>query len=378
MAADDKDYDVIPKNRHPADVESFGVQMEEQEEEIKLFQKKEVAALAVFAHFFGWRRTSAKGFVLAAPDGSKTISLPLNVGSLNAKVFRAQAMTITRHGIKATNEPLYQVVAALAEKAKLSHDHVRVMHQAADSYQGPAAVLEPDTFDADRIGSFYADLHPPSTPKPVTIKRQEPWTAHGRTRKDNGTETYPSDAVMEVTWSDGTVSYACRAEDCEYTSEYPRSVASHYASKHKRGEGKASQPEADGVDNDWTPTQTTRIRRLKRELDGALAAGLDITDTEAIAAWIITHRIEGLQGSDTEGGEGDTSVPAEPLTAEQILDKIAALADRGRAHILREQLDTLNSLLDASEAARTEETRRRQRAEGNLTALRDMLNETGE
>jgi hypothetical protein len=153
-------------------------------------------------------------------------------------------------------------------------------------------------------------------------------------------------------------------------------VANHFASKHRRGQGTAPQPEADGLDNDWTPTQATRIRRLKRELDGALAAGIDLTDTEAIAAWIITHRIEGLPG--TEGGDGDTSVPAEPLTAEQILDKIAALADRGRAHILREQLNSLNGLLDASEAAREEEARRRQKAEGNLTALRELINETGE
>ena len=370
----DKDYDVIPKSQHPADMRTFAEQMADLEEEINQFQKKEVAALAVFAHFFGWRKANAKGLVITPPDGGKAVSLPMTGGSINIKVFRSTANAIVRHGQRDSNVPLYLLVDNIIDTAKLSHDHARALRQAADTYQGLASSRS-QSKERTEI-DFDAEVDPPPPPKVVAprITKVEQWTAHSRPRKD-GVETYPSEAVMEVTWSDGTVSYSCSDEECEYTSPYPRSVASHYASKHRRGKGNAPQPEADGVDSEWTPTQATRIRRLKRELDGALASGLDITDTEAVAAWIITHRIEGLAGSE---GDGDTSVPAEPLTAEQILDKIAALADRGRAHILREQLETLNALLDESEAQRQTEAQRRERAEGSLSALRELINETGE
>ena len=369
--SNDKGYDVIPKSQHPADPASFYDQMEAMEGEAILFSKRDIATLALFAHFFGWRRTNAKGLVLAAPDQSKTITLPIS-SNLNSKVFRAQANTIVRHGIRGYNLPMYEVVDALAVKAKLNHDQVRVLRQAVDSYTGPTVVAESDSDDK---GSFDPEVSPPAAARAVYISLLEPWTAHGRP-KGEASETYPSEAVMERTWSDGHQDYSCRFEDCEFTSDNPRSVASHFASKHRRGAGKAPQPEADGLDMDWTPTQATRIRRLKRELDGALAAALaqghDINDTEWIAAWIITHRIEGLSGDTTlTEDEG-------PLTAEQILDKIAALADRGRAHVLREQVETLNTLLDESEAARQTEAQRRERAEGSLTALRELINETGE
>jgi hypothetical protein len=204
--------------------------------------------------------------------------------------------------------------------------------------------------------------------------------------------TYPSAAVTERTWSDNTTDYRCAWPDCEFTNEAPRSVASHYTS-HVRGQGRAPQPEADGVDPDHEPRKRIRIRNLRRELEGAMTAafvaglGPDAPEyPEWVATWIIDHRVEAVRGSDTELSD------AGELDTDQILDRIAALVDRGRGHVLREQIATLNDQLDDAERQVEEAQQqlryanddreaaelRAQKAADNLQALRDLINESSE
>ena len=188
--------------------------------------------------------------------------------------------------------------------------------------------------------------------------------------------------MLERTWSDNTTDYACRWDDCSYTNENPRSTARHYAA-HRRGEGKQSQPLPDGVDPTWTPQKRSRIARLRGEVDGALRAALAqnidwsvVDQAEWIATWIIEHRVEPL--GDGEGGGSERE-----LTAEELLDRIAALASRGRTPLLRQQIDSLNaavegymSEVDTVRAEAALATARAERAENNLHTLRDLLNET--
>jgi hypothetical protein len=318
-------------------------------------------AVVIFAIGMGFTGIAGKEHSLMAPDGTR-VGLPMH-GDLNFKVFRSKINTIVTHA-----EPVvspFSLVEIIALHLKLDPDHLRVLRVAIDKFQKRvSSVVHPPLPSAGEEGEDVPVVIPPLT---RDLIKEEPWTAHGRSRPNQqGTETYPSDAVMERLWSDDTTDYACRWPDCDYVRTNPRSVAAHFTS-HVRGQGKAPQPEGDGVDTEWTPKQITRIRRLKRELDGALtaalAAGIDFQNTQWVAEWIINHRIEDLaERGDT--GESDDG----PLTAEQILDKIAALADRGRAHSLREQIVILNDLLDQSEKARA-------RVEGNLHALRDMINE---
>ena len=350
----------------------------------------------------GWTPISSdrRGVHLCADDGTK-MHLPDN-SNLNIKVFRSRIRTIVRHRdveMTSTGAPMMTRADHLIDGLKLEHSHARIIR---DSLQEVLPSVKKETLVTEGVKDVAVEARaervvkrtsvkqpspapvPPvlsgpgkSEPEPVAtasrrILKEEPWEAHGKNRPGIGTETYPSDAVMERTWSDGVHDFACRWPDCHYVSDVPRSTASHYGSHTRRiGAGRQPQPEADGVDPDWTPKQINRVNRLKREIDGALIAALasnikanDPEFSEFLAKWIIDHRIEDLRS-----GTGSVSEDEGPWTAEQILDKIAALADRGRAHVLREQLDTLNQQLDQAES-------RADRAEGNLHALRDMLQDT--
>lgn len=336
-----------------------------QDDVMESILNRDVRSIALIAIGLGWRVGKAKGVNLTAEDGT-SVQLPTNAG-LNFKVFRSRIRTVIRHGVIRTRLPFTEWVEQCIRLTKLEHSHAQLIRDAVttiSSEQHWATVgggtLEDAKLTEEADGSVVVEA-------PNHITREEPWSAHGRVRS-GGSETYPSDAVMERHWSDNTIDYACRWPDCDYVSSIPRSTAAHYGS-HLRGSGKSPAPEADGFDSAWVPRQTARITRLRRELDGALvaalAAGLDLRTPEFshfLAQWIIDHRIESA-GGDPDGGEDEG-----PLSTEQILDKISALADRGRSKVLREQLDTMNALLDESEAAR-------RKAEGNLHALRDMLNE---
>lgn len=349
--------------------------------EIDSLLNRDARSVALAAIGLGWRITKTnRGIHLTAEDGTG-IQLPKNTG-LNFKVFRSRVRTVMRHGVIRSRIPYLEWINHTIHITKIEASHAQVLRDAAAllstdqhwSVTGGGTLDESGeltitkTPQGDEQAGFL--MEESLVPADTHITLEEPWSAHGRVRS-GGSETYPSDAVMERTWSDGTKDYLCRWPDCGWHSDIPRSVAAHYGA-HMRGQGKATQPETDGLDETWVPRQTARITRLRRELDGALlaalAAGMTLQTPEFsqfVAQWIIDHRIEAAGGS---GGSADDDEDDGPLSLEQIVDKIAALADRGRSHVLREQIDTLSALLDESEGAR-------RKAEGNMRALRDMLNE---
>ena len=366
------------------------------EDLIDSIRNRDARAVIAWGMMNGWSPfKTANGAVLVADDGTK-ITVP-NTAGINAKAFRQRMHTIVRHRdvqLTSTGSPMATRADAVIRGLKLESSHARILRDSLNEItpsvqqdkEAIAAVEQvvartpkrkavkqpsPAPVPPVSIGPEKSEPEPVAT-APRRILKEEPWAAHGKNRPGIGTETYPSDAVMERTWSDGVHDFACRWPDCYYVSDVARSTASHFGSHTRKiGAGRQPQPEADGVDPDWTPKQITRINKLKREIDGALiaafATGIDAKDptfSEFLAKWIIDHRIEDLSAggavSEDDGG---------PWTAEQILDKIAALADRGRAHALREQILNVTQQLDAAEA-------RAERAEGNLHALRDMLQDT--
>jgi hypothetical protein len=342
----------------------------------------------------GWTFHRHNAYVFMAADGTR-MEVPTNAG-LNAKVFRSRMNTLMRHRSpngRGSAMPI-ALVEYVVELLKIESSKAQVMRKAA--IDAPPMVSAPpaaETSVRSDVGK-QAEQAPQGTHKRKRrILRQEPWTAHGAPVKGGiGSVTYPSAAVTERTWSDNTTDYRCAWPDCEFTNEAPRSVASHYTS-HVRGQGRQPQPEPDGVDIDHEPRKKIRIRNLRRELEGAMTAafvaGLAAEDPEYpewVATWIIDHRVEAVRGSDTELSD------AGELDTDQILDRIAALVDRGRSHVLREQIVTLNDQLDDKDqqvnevlgtlqealAQRDAAEQRAQAARDNLNTLRDMINESSE
>lgn len=75
-----------------------------------------------------------------------------------------------------------------------------------------------------------------------TIVKSAPRMALVNTHADGTTDLYPSEAVLQVEWSDGTVDYACRFDGCDYRSAKHRTVSAHYGGAHNRGKGVQPQP----------------------------------------------------------------------------------------------------------------------------------------
>ena len=359
--------------------------------------------LVYVAHFTGWHIVQQKALKLVAVDGT-TLEVPTNSG-LNFKVFRSRLRTILRHRDPALSVPLGPMINMCIEhvgvKVARANQLRSVVSEFAEVHKPvktPAAPFAPTTaekYPLDRehqdalsmskeevVAAF--DAGEPAeviTQRKPEVIREEPWSAHTHVGKDGLSRTYPSEAVLEREWSDGTIEHVCQAPDCDYAG-VPRSVASHFASKHRRGQGRADQPPIDGIDPDWTPQKRAQITKLRREIDGALVAALsqgidwdEVDQAEWIAEWIVAHRV------DTAVSGSDETEPAD-LTPEQILDRIGALVDRGRGKMLREQIESLNSAVDgfmaALDDARNEAARsaaRAEKAENDLRAVHDMLTE---
>ena len=356
----------------------------------------DVLALCALAMGCGWKPVRAKGIVLTAPDHTQVV-LPTN-SNLKMAVFRSRARTIIRHR-NTGNAPLAAIVGEIKTRIKLDPDHVRILDKAvAEAFPlkkkaatpapvkaAPKKAAVPVPAITAGAGGQEAEPAPLTEieatavpqPKPVSphVVSTEPWSAHGK-RRQQGSTIYPSAAVTQRNWSDGSKDYVCADPDCDWQHENPRSVASHYT-KHVRGQGRKVQAPPDGVDPDWNPVRTRRIKKLRTEIDAAmiaaLASGVD-ADAEWIATWIIDHRPD-AERSHSGGSEGAEAEG--PLMPEEILERMAALLERhtGRSKTLRDQIAALDSLVGQYQEERDAAVARAAAAENNLHAFRDMLND---
>lgn len=346
----------------------------EQAEAVLAIKFTDGRMIGFLALMCGWTHHSGASFT--SPDGTH-LRLPIHDRGINIKVLRSHVRKVFRHRAPGTPP-----VAVLIERAivhyKIDESRITMLRALANEVGSP---VEP----VQEVGGTSTEPAPVATPpghkRKRKITREEPWSAHTSPR-DGIAQTYPSDAVMERVWSDNTTDYACRWEDCDYSNESPQSTARHFAA-HKRGQGRTPLPEPDGVDPDHAVNSRrhTRINKLRREVDGALTAALAqsidwsvVDQAEWIATWIIDHRVEPVKGS-TDDDEGE-------LTSDQILDRIAALADRGRGKVLREQVDTLSAQaddyliqLDEAKQQAAAAFAKAGNTEGELLALRDLLND---
>lgn len=215
--------------------------------------------------------------------------------------------------------------------------------------------------------------------EPVRPLREGPWLAHRAANKQGGT-MYESEAVIQRDWPEGITDYACAYEGCGYNSVRPRSVASHYGQKHTA----AGETEAAGASKvvpvtDYTEPLTSRDYVPSDRLVKALAAYLTENEVGAYgmeslarAALVWAHERPDLPDAEAS--------PREPLSAEQIVERVRMLVGAPLAAVLEEVRIELGSseterqyLMDANVELRQqlEDLRAERRA------LRDLLAEEG-
>jgi hypothetical protein len=156
------------------------------------------------------------------------------------------------------------------------------------------------------------------------------------------TAYYESGAVLERRWSDGTVDYACSWDSCDYASESYRSVATHY------GRSQSHDKPAEAGDRIPGPSYEPqhRIAALEREIRDAWPDDAASYGPDEMAA-LLAERITAARADGRSEPE-----PREELTAEQVLDRIRRLADRGeyarqaeREHALADRIVGLQAEL---------------------------------
>lgn len=273
------------------------------------------------ARLLGWSATwggvSHKMVTLANPDHTHRINVP--VTNINHNRARSWIMQILRH------TPHENILAVI------------------DGSNGLDMMAEPDMAEAAALVG--ASLVTFTEKQRQREKNTEMATVPTGPKTDRATRTVVSEApymakhnkkhtrvesasVLVRTWSDGTVDYKCRM--CEaYTSDRVQSVVIHATQKHIAPENRRKRKAA----------AATVIKRVGPPATPVVP--VDVVDV-VTSPW---------------------SLPTSTLA--EALDQFVALAPRMRE--IAESIRTLEAERDAAVA-------RAEKAEGDLDALRDLLN----
>lgn len=235
------------------------------------------------------------------------------------------------------------------------------------------------------------------SPKPgVKLISERPYLSHLRKGSDvSPGKVYESKVVLQQDWSDGTATYRCRLCTNTYTS--PHSVTSHHKSHVRSGEveklGPLAQHNVTLVDDpgytepvgslrprdeiadlepvDYNPRED-RVDALAQRLMELLQKAGQGRDGKPIDATEISRTLarEALTWVHAQQGTG---VPHQPKTADEVLEAIRAMVDRGEYRKLRDDTEAAERFADEQRRAAEEATRRAERAEERQQKLRDDL-----
>lgn len=317
----------------------------------------------------GWtgRKTGTGGLILYSPDGVSTVNIPITLNRVNTA--RAIARDILRH----TPDDIKVSVAAAVVDNNDRGGIEAMGHMVLDASGafGPtvAAGIGPEVDETETAYVTPEDV--PHEPEhfggggaPVTVVSVEPWMARV---SSNGAKAdlYPSQAVIQRNWSDGSIDYLCAYKECkpEFTSTNPRSVSSHYAGHTRAGDTNRTVQEATVFDAKIDGYRTVRIAHLAKEVLAALTAESDsINDSlpmDDLARRIAEHIIKDRLAKGREKVEEDS----EPSTPEDVLARIKRLVMRdeqdhlhraeAEAENLRRQIVEVEAERDTAKAAVT-------------------------
>jgi hypothetical protein len=242
------------------------------------------------------------------------------------------------------------------------------------------------------------DTVPTSIAPERTIVSERPWVARFNSTGDKS-RGYESETTVERHWSDGTLDYHCAWPGCDYTSPLPRPVANHYARTASHAKVNRSPDKFSIPIYEPSSRQQQRIDRLLREMERAKDELPSEFDLAALAKKMIEMRERHREvHEDYDSGE--------PMTAEQVLNRIRLMVDQGeyakrmeaeaevrrRNDELAAEVANLAERLDRSErnateavqaaadlaAQRDEAKAAASRYRDNWKALQEMLQEVGD
>jgi hypothetical protein len=319
----------------------------------------------------GWTfEVKSRGHAIGlAPDGETTCSIPARLSPANRSQQNAEAVLKRwkrqQQAIQETDK--VEKVVSVLDPDDILHGprqgdiQAQVLVAAARKHAGRAgAAMGEEMMLAAGVGGPEPRVTDVALPRVVS---RRPWLARqGTSRKDATADLYESHAVIEVTWDDGSLSYECAKDGCDYTSANPRSVSSHFRAHVRAGEtepvGSLPRPSVakdvpidpasigngyGGKSKEYEPTERL-VRALAHFLE---AAGTSDVTALAFAALKWAHERPDLEDIEGRGSR-------EPLTDGQILSRIRLLVG-GRDPETEEALRNALATVDRLQVAYAEE-----------------------
>lgn len=320
----------------------------------------------------GWtgkQANNGKSVILRSHNGQKQLVVD-PVRSMNDRMLRQKRSTVMRYAdpmklvaLRAADETpdLVQGLSGLQAEVQ-----VEAQLQAGGLPSEEAASAAVDSLLASRARQIDSG---------VTEVSRSAWQAR-RVSNPRGGKVYDSDAVIEIRWSDGSVTWEC-AQGCGYSSESnPRSVAAHYGKAHTmKGETPPAEGTRERVDptyteplshRDYTPTERL-VRLLQHAIEEAMEGGWTTRDL-AVAVLRWQH--------DRVGGDGASGIQTEPLSDAQIVERIRLLLDSGETVALERKVADLERLTAEMDEALLLAEQRAVKAEGTLRALAELASDS--
>lgn len=199
----------------------------------------------------------------------------------------------------------------------------------------------------------------------LTIVSERPWIARRSGKEGGKGKVYESPYVTERLWSDGTVDYKCPY--CQYVSDKPRSVSSHGAGRADHPKGPQSKQATFPV-SDYVASgihrETSAVNRLASDLLHALdTMGEDWQhlSREELARKVAEAVVEARPDR----------APAEPLTPEQIMERIRMLVDGGRYHDMHKQVEAAGAALREANEVFQQQARDLEAAQARIATLQE-------
>lgn len=203
---------------------------------------------------------------------------------------------------------------------------------------------------------------------------------------------YLSETTIERQWSDGTADFKCAYPECTdgpdggpFISAHRLGIRGHWLKHVNAGEVQkmGAIPEAKVEIPPYEPAyerkqytpRVDRVRALKRVLLDAIEKGLDWSDPDAAAE---TLAAEALAWSHEQSSSGSgLAAEREPLSAEQMLERIRTMLDNGEYLRQRDEIADLRTQMAEMGNRLDEVESERDRLKDERAALRDLLADEG-
>lgn len=323
---------------------------------------REIIRLAIR---LGWRAyfTKREGHLVKCHSPKNEADFLVPSTNFNANRLRGAVAKIARYSDK---EAVLDEVERMQQERR--HPLLRALTEAAGVE--PPAKEEPKTALAAAMAEAKEratepsnaplPAAPTSTSEPYVVA-SVPWLVRrGGVRAGNKGMKYESKHTFEQTMSDGSVRYKCM--QCDYTNEQGKFVSWHSGQAHGANRDRS---DAVTVENYGEVTHRKVNHRLMSDLIGALDSIDDWQEMspEMLAQQIAEHIEEGKE----------PRPPAEPLTAEQMIERIRYIVDAERIGSMHDALASMREETQAALTARDAAVAEAEGLRGEVRRVKESL-----